>query len=56
MMTRSGGLSMASRFLVAAVGAFDCRLAILRSQSQATSLGCATSLGSQDEHPVPGGR
>jgi hypothetical protein len=40
----------------AAVGASDRRLAILRSQSQATSLGCAPSLGTQDAHLVVGGR
>jgi hypothetical protein len=56
MTARSSGLSMATGLLVAAVGAFDCRLAILRSQSQATSLGYATSLELQDGHPVPGGR
>ena len=56
MMVRFCTLSWAAGFPVAAVGAYDRRFAILRSQSQATSLGFATSLGPQDAHPIPGGR
>ena len=55
MIVRCDVLSRAAGLPVAVVGASDRRFDILRSQSQATSLGYATSLGPQDAHPVPGG-
>jgi hypothetical protein len=55
MMARCCTLSWAAGFPLAAVGASDRWFDTLRPQSQATSLGFATSLGPQGAHPIPGG-